>query len=187
LDIITQSQTIDAFPSIRSDLWRIGCGIYLAELVDAFTVENIENQPLFSLLLNALQELSRTPRTEPILRHFELHLLELVGYRPELHKCLNCEAELLPQGNLFAFSGGGVLCPACADTEPVVRPISVNALKVLRFFEHSEIDVARRLRLNPGLSQEVEQLLQGYIRYLLERELKSTEFLERLKGDKALL
>jgi DNA repair protein RecO (recombination protein O) len=106
-----------------------------------------------------------------------------MGYRPELYQCLNCKSSLEPVANLFSVSGGGVLCPSCADTEPVKRLISVDALKVLRFFQNCDLVTASRLRLNPDLSRELEELLQEYIRYLLERELKSTEFLERLKRD----
>jgi DNA repair protein RecO (recombination protein O) len=183
LDIITQSQSIDSFSLLRRDLWRTSCAIYLAELVDAFTSENVENQPIFKLLCDSLQRLGEVRHAELILRYFELHLLSHIGYRPELYQCLNCKSPLEPVANLFSVSGGGVLCPGCADTEPVKRPISVNALKVLRFFLNSDLATASRLKLNVSLSRELEGLLQEYIRYLLERELKSTEFLDRLKRD----
>jgi DNA repair protein RecO (recombination protein O) len=183
LDIITQSQTINSFLPIRRDLWRTSCALYLAELVDAFAAENVENQPIFRLLLDAFHRLGEVRHTELILRYFELHLLSYLGYCPELQECLNCKSPLEPVVNLFSASGGGVLCPACADTEPVTSPISVNVLKVLRFFQNSDLATACHLKLSPELSRELEGLLRQYIRYLLERELKSTEFLNRLKED----
>jgi DNA repair protein RecO (recombination protein O) len=183
LDIVTQGETINSFLPIRRDLWLTSCAIYLAELTDAFTAEHVENQPLFKLLLDALNWLSEGNKVELALHYFELQLLGYVGYRPQLQECLNCKSPLKPQMNFFSASGGGVLCPACANTEPVKRAISPNALKVLRFLQDNEPTAARRLKLNANLSQELEGLLRQYIRYLLERELKSTEFLERLKQD----
>ena len=183
LDIITQGEIIDGFSPLRGDLWRIGCAFYLAELVDAFTAEGVENYPIFRLLLDALHWLCQERKAELVLRYFELHLLSHLGYRPQLQECLNCKSALKPTANFFSVSGGGVLCPACADTEPVTRPLSLNALKVLRFLQDNDFATASRLRLSPDLSRELEQLLREYIRYLLERELKSTKFLHRLKQD----
>jgi len=182
LDIVTQGQIIDSFSPLRGDLWRISCALYLAELVDAFAAENVENRPVFTLLLDALHWLGQA-RHGLVLRYFELHLLGHLGYQPQLQQCLNCRSALEPTANFFSASGGGVLCPNCADTEPVTRPISLNALKVLRFLQNSDLAASQRLRLRPNLARELEQLLREYIRYLLERELKSTEFLHRLEAD----
>ena len=183
LDIVTQGQIIDSFSPLRGDLWRISCALYLAELVDAFAAENVENRPVFTLLLDALHWLGQARHTGLVLRYFELHLLGHLGYQPQLQQCLNCKSALEPTANFFSASGGGVLCPNCVDTEPVTRPISLNALKVLRFLQNSDLAASQRLRLRPNLARELEQLLREYIRYLLEREVKSTEFLHRLEAD----
>ncbi|MBA2124161.1 hypothetical protein B9J78_04410, partial [bacterium Unc6] len=70
-----------------------------------------------------------------------------------------------------------------AHTEPVVQPISVNALKVMRLLQRGDYATASRLRLVPELSRELERIIQGYIRYLLEREIKATGFLDRLRRE----
>lgn len=183
LDIVTQGQALESFSPLRCDLWGLSCALYLAELVDAFSAEGAENRPAFGLLLAALRSLCQRGKVDIVLRYFELHLLDHLGYRPQLQQCLNCKAPLQPGANLFSASGGGVLCPACGGAEPLTRPLSVEALKVLRFLQDNDLATARRLRLSAALSQELEQVLRGYIRYLLERELKSAAFLERLKED----
>ena len=55
-----------------------------------------------------------------------------MGFRPELGRCLECGAEIEPHGNAFSPVGGGVLCPQCSHAALGVRPISRDALKVLR-------------------------------------------------------
>src|SRR3712207_7295528 len=47
LDIITQAQAVHTFLPLREDLHRTGAGLYVAELVDRFTVERQESYPLF--------------------------------------------------------------------------------------------------------------------------------------------
>jgi len=50
LDIITQAQSIESFLTLKSDIKRISCAFYIAELVDQFTVEHVENYPIYRLL-----------------------------------------------------------------------------------------------------------------------------------------
>jgi DNA repair protein RecO (recombination protein O) len=183
LDIVTQCQTINSFLPLREDLWHTSCALYAAELVDCFTAENLENYPLYKLLLNTLDRLCQAspPQAGQLaLRYFELHLLNYIGYWPELQVCLSCQQPLEPTANYFSASAGGVLCPLCRHSEPLSQPLSVNALKVLRHFQQNTYSMASRLRLNPQLQLELERLLRSYINYLLEHQVKSAAWLDRL-------
>ena len=181
LDVISQGQTIESFLPLRNDLKQISRALYMAELVDQFTAEGAESYPVYNLLQTGLQWLCLAPDSEVVLRHFELQLLNHLGYRPELYKCLECNTPLTPQRNLFSAAGGGVICPDCACSEMATRPVSVDALKVMRFLLTSEPLSAGRLRMNQQVSREVEQLLRWYMRYVLERDIKSIEFLDHLR------
>jgi len=182
LDIITQSQTIQSFLQLKRDLKAISCALYLAELVDQFTPEQAENYPLYRLLQANLLRLCEGGNRDVQLRQFELQLLSHLGYQPELHQCLGCNSPLAPRDNFFSPGSGGVLCPNCAAKEPTARPISLDALKVMRFLLNGDITSASRLRMSSELSAELEQLLRAYVRYLLEREVKSLRFLDQLQA-----
>jgi DNA repair protein RecO (recombination protein O) len=181
LDIITQSQTLDSYLPLRNDLLRTSCALYAAELVDRFTEEHVGNYPIYRLLLNTIEQIAETDNVDLLLRYFEIQMLGYLGYKPQLQTCVSCREALEPQENYFSASGGGVLCPSCRATEPRVRPLSLNALKVLRLFQDSDYGQASSVRLSPGLAKELEIVLREYTRYLLEREVKSAEFLDQLK------
>jgi len=183
LDIITQAQTIDDFLPLKDNLERVSRGLYISELVDSFTAERIEDPRLFNLLLDTLHQLSQAKDGELVLRYFELHLLERLGYRPRLQQCASCGSSLQPAANYFSSSQGGALCHDCAYQEPIARPLSLNALKVLRLWQDSDYATASRVRMNPELSLELEQVLREYIKYLLERQLKSTAWLDKLRQE----
>ncbi len=183
LDIITQSQTIDSFLPLREDLWRVSMALYAAELVDQFAAERVENRPLYRLFVNTLRWICEAQDVELTLRYFELNLLTHLGYKPQLDQCLGCKKSLEPRTNFFSASSGGVLCPQCQEKEPLAHPISLDALKVMRFLEKSDYATASKLKLSAELSRELEQLMRHYIRYLLEREVKSVEFLDRLRRE----
>ncbi|MCK4403189.1 MAG: DNA repair protein RecO [Dehalococcoidia bacterium] len=183
LDIVTQSQTIDGFLVLKSDLWRMACGLYVLELIDSFTLENSGNHPLFDLLLDTLQRLCQGDDSETVLRYFELHLLDYLGYRPQLHRCVGCNSPIKPVVNFFSSSQGGILCSHCGQKEPDSRPLSVGALKILRLWQSFDYATARRVKVRSELRSELEQVMPGYIKYLLQREVKSIAWLRELRKE----
>jgi DNA repair protein RecO (recombination protein O) len=117
---------------------------------------------------------------EVVARWFELHLLEAMGFRPELTRCLECGAEIQPDGNSFSPVGGGVVCPQCAHAAHGARPVSVDALKILRHLQRSPLVGVLRLRLAAGMQREVERLLHATVSAVIERELRSRDFLDEV-------
>jgi len=182
LDTITGSQTINSFLPLKSDLKLTSCGLYATELVEQFTADHIENHPLFQLLLEIMQRLCRGGDNELVLRYFELHLLNQVGYRPQLQQCVSCRQPLEPTTNSFCPGAGGMLCPSCCQSQPLTRLVSVNALKVLRLLQSSDYDTVVKLKMDPELSHQLEMVMRDYLRYLLEREIKSAAWLDTLRS-----
>ncbi|MFC1906942.1 DNA repair protein RecO [Chloroflexota bacterium] len=182
LDTIIGSQTINSFLDLKTDLWLSACALYVTELVNQFTPDHVENRSLFDLLLETMHLLCQTGGNELILRYFELHLLNAVGYRPELRHCVSCQQPLEATTNSFSPGVGGMLCPGCRPRQPLSYPASVNALKVLRLLQSDDYTTLIRLKMNRGLSGEVLGLTRQYLRHLLERELKSSAWLDTLRA-----
>jgi len=182
IDTIIGSQTINSFLPLKSDLNLTSCALYAIELTEQFTPDDVEDYPLFQLLLETLHHLSQGGNNELTLRYFEMRLLNEVGYRPQLQQCVSCHATLEPVINSFSPSAGGMLCPNCCQNQLLAHPISVNALKVLRLLQSSDYDTVSRLKLNRELSGELEGITRDYIKYLLEREVKSVAWLNTLRG-----
>ncbi|MBN1366356.1 MAG: DNA repair protein RecO [Dehalococcoidales bacterium] len=181
LDTITGSQTINAFLPLKSDLNLTSYGLYIAELTDQFTVEHMENAEVFRLLIDTLERLCQVNNKEITLRYFEMQLLNITGYRPELQKCVTCHKSLEPVANYFSAAAGGVLCPDCSQSQTFLYPLSVNALKVLRLLQKSDYETAIKLKLNAQLAGELQEVIRRYIKYILEREVKSVAWLDDLK------
>ena len=181
LDTIIGSQTVDSFLSLKSDLWLTSCALYVTELINQFTAEHDENYPLFQLLLETMHRLCQAGDKELVLHYFELHLLNEVGYRPQLQQCVFCHSPLKLVTNAFSPSAGGALCPRCSQRWPLTYPLSVNALEVLRLLQSSDYDTASKLGMNPESSHELDEVVSHYLEYLLEREVKSAAWLDVLR------
>jgi len=202
LDIVTQAEAVRPFHGIRDDLWKAAYASYAAELVDRFTEERMEHRAVFDLLLETLTHLDAVPvmaqpgeireapgdaatsaSVELAMRNFEARLLGLLGYAPQLNTCTECEAKLSLGDNRYSAAAGGVLCEACGDAQPNARSVSVNAIKALRLLSQEPFGVFRRLRVHEEVSRELEATLRSHINYILEKQLRTSEFLDRLKAD----
>jgi DNA repair protein RecO (recombination protein O) len=181
LDIVTQAETVEPFLPLREDLVRTTYAYYVAELADAFTAERDENGLLFRLLIDAYGWLCDADDLPLVARYYELHLLGLIGYQPQLFACVGCKKPLEPEVSYMSAADGGVLCRTCGYNWLGASELSVNALKVLRFLQTREWETCRLLRLSPGTHAEVERVMNDYITYHLERKPRSVEFVHRLR------
>ena len=187
LDIVTQAELIEAYQPLREDLVRMTYASYVVELLDAFAPEEESNRALYELLTNALGWLSQSQNYLLIARYYELRLLALVGFQPQLFQCVHCGAAATEQDQFFSAELGGVLCPECAEADRRGRPLSAAALKVLRFLQTRRWETVQAVQLRRSLHRELEQILHDYLRFHLEKQVKSAEFLYRLRREAGLL
>jgi DNA repair protein RecO (recombination protein O) len=185
LDVVTQAQTLHGFPALRDDLQRLSAGLYLAELVDRFTdlgPSHGADGGIFALLLAVLGRLEEGDDIDLLCRFAELRILDALGYRPQLDSCVRCATPLSPRDHYFAAHSGGVLCADCIGQEAgPVRPLSLNALKTLRFMQSQPFAEAGRVRLTPALAAEVQGHLRELIHSSLDRDVRSAAFLDRVQ------
>ena len=184
LDTISEASAISTFGGIREDLGRVSRAMYVAELVDTFLMEGNGNRAIYNLLLNSLLWLERADNQDLLMRWFEMRLLECSGYMPELVHCVECREWLEPADHLFACDAGGALCPSCrsASSGPLL-PVPVNTMKTLRFVQReTRFDNVETLNVPVQIMKDVERLMRNYIRHIMEREIKSAEFVSLTTG-----
>ena len=183
LDIVTQAETVDAFPNMRAELERLSRGLYCAELVDRLTPERSEGGPIYRYLEGALRLLDREESLDIIVRYFELRLLDELGYRPLLSRCAVCNRVLEAEQNYWSPAAGGVICPNCSDEAVSLAPLSVNGLKMLRLLQRGTYAEVARVRLSGALSAELEACLEQQVHFVLDRDVRSARFVETLRRD----
>jgi len=182
LDIVTQSETINPFLALRDDLWRTTNAYYVAELLDQMTPDHLEHLAVFELLLATLQRLAEDRNPELAVRFFEMQLMDLLGYRPELRNCVRCRTLLDARDSYFSATAGGVLCPDCGRNDPTSLNLPLPAFKMLRLLQGGDYALAKRVRLEEPLRRDLEVVLRGYSQFILEHELKSARVLNSLRG-----
>jgi DNA repair protein RecO (recombination protein O) len=193
LDTVIGSQTINSFLPLKFDLELGACALYATELVGQFATERQESRTLFSLLLEMMQQLSQVgsesqpgqdggqPNSPGLLRRFELHLLHEVGYRPQLRECVACRHPLPAATNYFSAAAGGVLCPDCRMKQSFSFPLAVGTLGALQSLQEGDWTLACQIHCEAGVRYEMEMVMRHYLRYLLERDIRSAAWLDTLR------
>lgn len=190
LDIIRQAETVETFPNLRQDLFRLTFGLYYAELTEQFgsglTDESAKYLDYLRSSVRALADASQDPVMCCL--SFELHLLEMLGYMPELSSCVVCR-QVLTDFKLGAFHNewGGVVCLTCLEmsqTPAVAEPGAGSTAD--RQITHITPLVWKHLVLagsnTPGAAVAgrtrqplfaAHRLMQGYIEHRAGRRMKT--------------
>ncbi len=116
LDIITQVEGIASFSNLRKDLTKLSYGLYYAELTQHFGQDLGEDSATyFDHLCRALSALAESGDDPTLLAlRFELHLLEVLGIKPELDVCVSCRDPLTEYRlSFFHHDSGGIVCTSC--------------------------------------------------------------------------
>lgn len=104
-------------------------------LVRTLTPEAIADRGVFALLQEALRILETGPVVVAALvpHFFALKLLARLGYQPHCTTCVHCRRPILPAGNHFDPTRGGIICPACVTVaHPDRLPVGPETLTLLR-------------------------------------------------------
>ena len=194
LEIVTQVEVQESFSHLRQDLNRLAHGIYLADLVDHSVEDHAPNLLLFDLLLSGLSQLQILSPPELAARWFEVQLLADLGYAPNLITCAICQVSLpgdFARDEVFALSAslGGALCPRHAH--PAANEdhsaLSLGALRLLQTLDalgtEGSSSLAGLPAAGPKTLDQTRLALRRALRFHMERDLKSLEFLDSLRQD----
>ncbi|MCL4517502.1 MAG: DNA repair protein RecO [Firmicutes bacterium] len=199
MDSLSQGEILDSFRGLREDLFRMAYGSYILELADLSAPERQAHEELFELLLGALRLMAALPverneqgvvrdeqsvapklaELERITRVFELRLMRILGYEPQLQGCVACGGEV-PSNLRFSATLGGVLCPNCFSRDPQALAVGRGTVETMRALLNWPWPRLAQVQYHGEIGNQLKRLLRAYIDFRLDRRLKSLDFLETL-------
>ena len=184
LDTVAEAEDRSVFAAVKADYHLLSRALYVVELVDAFSALSEPDTELFDLTLQTLNVMESGAATDLHLRYFEIRLLRLSGFMPELFSCIDCGSPLEPERHRFAAGAGGTMCLDCVPTETLSRPLSLPALKVLRLLHRTPlVSALPDLRVPSLVQREVNEALSSCLQYWLDGRINSVAFIEK-SGEK---
>ena len=179
---LNHSDTIESFHTIRDDFNKLYTGVYFLDLIDTMVLEGHSEPKIFTFLYQGLAALNQQKDLEPLRRLFEIRLLSLSGYKPELEYCVICHK--IPKNGMipFSYNHNGVLCNSCSNKTKIDIQFSTGTKNYIKKLLDVEIKTCERLKFPKFQSEEIEKVTHRLILSHLGRELKSYPFIKYMEN-----
>jgi DNA repair protein RecO (recombination protein O) len=177
--LVTQCDLKDAYTEIAEDFQRRIKAYFIIELIDKFTPLDDKSAEIYGLLgwiLGLLR--SRSFIDRPVII-FQIKLLDLCGFLPQLDSCVSCSAKL-SKDSCFSVRLSGLLCDVCRSQDIQALLISKGAIASINMIRQYSIRQLERINITNNITKELSSLLERYISFHLGEHLKTHEFFKNV-------
>ena len=102
---INSAEVIELFYNLRTDVEKLNYAVTISKMVYDVTEENIPASDILQLFLNSLYVISETDKNlDLIFCIFQIRLLAILGFLPQVAKCVNCDEPMVEEMEEFYFS-----------------------------------------------------------------------------------
>ncbi|MGN1002980.1 MAG: DNA repair protein RecO [Oscillospiraceae bacterium] len=174
---INEAETIEQFLPLRQDIEALALGSYFAEALEAVSDEDMPNPEVLQLGLNSLYALSRGLYPQEHLKAaFELRLMCLGGFEPELSGCPVCGRDE-PEDAMLSLNGGVLHCRSCPPgTAGVSLPVGPETLAAMRYIVSAEPKKVFAFRLSDEGEKQLSAVCEAYMAAQLERGFGALDY-----------
>jgi DNA repair protein RecO (recombination protein O) len=180
LSNLSQVETIENYKTIKEDLTLISVGFYLLELSEKFSVENDPNNDIYYLLSITLDKIDKSVHKELLMRWFELNLLSLSGFLPDLYNCQISGETLLEGDHLFSSINGGLVEKKFSTETDNYIYVDKNSIKAMRFLVNNEWDKVSTSKFSVKNLEKIKEVTKKYIQTITQSSINSEKFLSRV-------
>jgi DNA repair protein RecO (recombination protein O) len=189
LAMLQEASLRSAFFHIRHSILKTAYASYWSELLNLWLEEGQPQPALYRLLAYALGELDAQGTPPAVLSlMFQLRLLALSGFRPNLEHCTLCRCDptcKLEDKVYASLSKGGIVCCDCASGQSHDQlktwRLTKGSVKQLRWLESGDPTRARRLRFSSQTLAQGQAFMEAFVPYHLGRTPRSLRFLQHLR------
>ena len=174
---IDEAVSLEQFTGLQKDIERLALAQYFCELCLHLCPSGQEAGEHLRLMLNALYLLSTGKR--PALQVkvcFEMRLITLTGYMPDLVMCAECGAYEQPE-MVFVPHTGRLYCAACADRHGIqgVR-LPIAAVTALRHTVYVDFERLFSFELKEPLLAPLSLATEHYVAYMTQKDFPTLQF-----------
>lgn len=178
---VNEASVKEDFSGLHGDICDFSLGCYFAECIEAMSVEDQPEPELMQLILNCLYALSRRLYpAEQIKAAFELRLMCLAGYTPELSACSHCGEEK-PERPMLLLDRGCISCENCAPSDRAAVCLGGASLQALRHICTCPPKQILSFSLEPPALRQLCRAGESYLLTHTERKFSTLEYWKNLR------
>lgn len=176
-------EILHMFHHLREDLMTLSYATYFVEFVSEVAEEGLGNEQLLALTLRGLYALKPEKPLGLMRRIFEFRALCILGFMPELYRCVACgkvlENEVKPWP--FIVSEGGMLCPQCGNM-PFAYHMEATTLYTLKYIAYVPIKDVYKFVLDDHIFKQLGELCDLWITYYIDKKFKTLDFIQSIEN-----
>ena len=179
---VREAESKNVFHGIASSIEGMSLAMYMAEMAAALSPTGEEAEKELRLLLNCLYMLSEKKADLRVIKAvFELRLMCLAGYEPDLSCCAQCGAAE-PDEPWFSPRGGAVYCAHCRGaSSSAVTPLLPETLAAMRHIVNADPKKIFSFTLGDAGRRQLAHVCEDYTATQLERGFASLDYWKKVK------
>ena len=172
LPTLIEVDIINSLKEIRKDLTKTNYALFLLELASG-VYRHEQNENIYPLLITGLLKINDNYDPSIITNIIELKLLDDLGIKPVVDKCVSCASH----NNIVTISSykGGYLCKDCVGTEFIYH---IKTIKLIRMFYYIDLSKITKIEISDVIKKELNLFIDDYYERYSGLYLKSKNFLE---------
>lgn len=173
----------EQFAGLRSDVVSLSLAQYFCELCLNLCPKEQDATEFLRLTLNSLYLLSKHLRDRELVKFcYEMRLMELCGYMPDLVMCAGCGAYEKDEMT-FSADSGRLYCSDCAavhGVQGIALPLSgVTALRHSVYADEKEL-FSFELK-NPALLDRLSRASESYLAHMTQKDYPTLSFYKGMR------
>lgn len=176
IHLVSQCDMKEFFPYLREDIRRMNAAEYACELLNKVMPLEEPNPQVYALLLDFLRSLKDQGDVSRLVHMFQIKVLALSGFRPHIDSCVRCGKDIAMKAR-FSVLKGGLVCASCGHAERDSRMVSPGAVATLLYIEKNVWSECLKLGMPPVIRREIKAILNNFLVYHLEKNIRSARFL----------
>ena len=175
LSKLVDSDIINDYRNIKKDIVKISYVTYITELV-LKVYKHESNNNIYNLYLSVIDKINEGYNPLVITNILRLKLLDYLGIKPILDKCVECgnQKEIITISSYL----GGYVCKNCLKNEKIVLTKTINLIRMLYYVDISKIT---KLDISDKVIKEIDDFINDYYDRYSGIYIKSKMLLDNIK------
>lgn len=166
----------DGFSPIYEDIEKLALCNYFTEITYCMLGENNPDERLLRVFLNTLYALAyRDDSIKKIKAVYELKLMALSGYMPDMTACMGCGSETVCA---FDTAKGGMVCVSCAGKDSVF--INRDICRAITYITTCEDKKMLSFTGNDELFDKLNEIAEKYILVQTDKKFISLAYFKTI-------
>ncbi|MDP3093197.1 MAG: DNA repair protein RecO [bacterium] len=170
---LTGALLVENFFGIRKNLLKLRLAYSFSKIFCGLVRDQESDDNLWLMLKKFFFKLNQeelVPAKASLFYHFFFwKFLSLLGYRPELDKCLYCRKQTFSAQVFWAVKEGGLVCKNCLNkVKTKVGKLDAGLVKTLKIFLDQDWEALKALKIEPEPLQDLKIISRHYLYHIFE-------------------